>query len=122
MRSGDFGGRTCTMKKGLLEIFTKMYRPEDLGREALTLREAAKIYGASVGMPQIVGTPEQVADQLEILIEETGGDGFNITPTYTPGSFDEFVDLVVPLLQKRGVHRKEYTGRTLREHLLQCSC
>lgn len=108
--------------QGLLEIFTKMYRPGDLGRETLTLREAAKIYGASVGMPQIVGAPEQVADQMEAIMEETGGDGFNITPSYTPGSFDEFVGLVVPILQKRGVHRKEYRGHTFREHLLQEEC
>lgn len=107
--------------RGLLEIFTKMYRRGDLGydKEAVTLREAAKIYGASVGMPQLVGTPEQVADQMESIIEETGGDGFNITPTYTPGSFEEFVDLVVPILQKRGLHRKEYKGATFRENFLQ---
>ena len=97
-------------------------RSGDLGREKLTLREVGKIYGAAIGCPQIVGTPEQIADQMESILEETGGDGFNITPTTMPDSFNEFVDHVVPILQKRGVHRKEYSGTTLRDHLNQGSC
>ena len=71
------------------------------------------------GEPQIVGDPEQVADQLVALANESGVDGFNITPTYTPGSFAEVVDLVVPVLQHRGVFRKEYAGRTLRDRFAQ---
>jgi FMN-dependent oxidoreductase (nitrilotriacetate monooxygenase family) len=108
--------------KGLFEMFAKMYRSGDLGREKLTLREVGKIYGATIGCPQIVGTPEQIADQMESILEDTGGDGFNITPTTMPDNFCEFVDHVVPILQKRGVHRKEYSGTTLRDHLNQESC
>jgi alkanesulfonate monooxygenase SsuD/methylene tetrahydromethanopterin reductase-like flavin-dependent oxidoreductase (luciferase family) len=108
--------------KGLFEMFTKMYRSGDLGREKLILREVGKIYGATIGCPQIVGTPEQLADQMESILEDTGGDGFNITPTTMPDNFREFVDHVVPILQKRGVHRKEYSGTTLRDHLNQKSC
>ena len=67
------------------------------------MREIGKIYGATIGCPQIVGTPEQVADQMEAIIDETGGDGFNITPSTMPGSLTEFVDGVVPILQKRGL-------------------
>jgi alkanesulfonate monooxygenase SsuD/methylene tetrahydromethanopterin reductase-like flavin-dependent oxidoreductase (luciferase family) len=70
-------------------------------------------------MPQLVGTPEQVADELQALLEEGGGDGFNLTPTYTPGSFEVFVDRVVPILQRRGLVRREYTGRTFRDNLLE---
>ncbi|HVB81514.1 MAG TPA: LLM class flavin-dependent oxidoreductase [Candidatus Binataceae bacterium] len=99
--------------QGLFDALVKMHNVR------LTLREIGKIYGGSVAMPQIVGTPEQVADQMEYIMKEADADGFNITPTYTPGSFDEFVDLVVPILQKRGVHRKEYTTKTLRESVLQ---
>lgn len=99
-----------------------MYRSGDLGREKLILREVGKIYGATIGCPQIVGTPEQLADQMESILEDTGGDGFNITPTTMPDNFLEFVDHVVPILQKRGVHRKEYSGTTLRDHLNQKSC
>jgi alkanesulfonate monooxygenase SsuD/methylene tetrahydromethanopterin reductase-like flavin-dependent oxidoreductase (luciferase family) len=54
---------------------------------------------------------------MEYLMREGGGDGFQITPTYAPGSFHEVVDSLVPVLQKRGLHRTEYNGKTLREHL-----
>jgi alkanesulfonate monooxygenase SsuD/methylene tetrahydromethanopterin reductase-like flavin-dependent oxidoreductase (luciferase family) len=99
--------------QGLFEVFTKMHH------EKVTLRTAAALYGRSVAQPQIVGDPEQVADQLIALAEESTVDGFNITPTYTPGSFSEVVDLVVPVLQQRGVFRKDYTGSTLRDHFQQ---
>lgn len=85
---------------------------------AFTLREAAIRWGLAVGMPQVVGTPEQVADQLEAIWRETGCHGFNVTPTLTPSSIEEFVGEVVPLLQKKGVYRTEYTGRTFRDNLL----
>jgi FMN-dependent oxidoreductase (nitrilotriacetate monooxygenase family) len=83
-----------------------------------TLREAAMRWGLAVGIPQIVGTPEQVADQLEAIWRETGCHGFNLTPTITPSSVEEFVDEVVPILQRRGIFRKEYAGETFRENLL----
>ena len=59
---------------------------------------------------------------MEALLDETGGHGFNITPSTMPGSLTEFVDSVVPILQKRGIHRTGYTGQTLREHLGQEVC
>lgn len=99
--------------QGLFEVFTKMHH------EKVSLRTAAALYGRSVAQPQIVGDPEQVADQLIAIARESGIDGFNLTPTYTPGSFAEVVDLLVPVLQQRGVFRKEYTGATLREHFEQ---
>lgn len=99
--------------QGLFEVFTKMHH------EKVTLRTAAALYGRGVAQPQIVGDPEQVADQLLALVKESDIDGFNITPTYTPGSFAEVVDLVVPVLQQRGVFRKEYAGDKLRDHLTQ---
>jgi FMN-dependent oxidoreductase (nitrilotriacetate monooxygenase family) len=83
-----------------------------------TLREAAIRWGLAVGMPQLVGTPEQVADQLEAIWRETGCHGFNVTPTITPASIEDFVDQVVPILQKRGVYRTEYAGTTFRDNLL----
>lgn len=83
-----------------------------------TLREAAIRWGLAVGMPQLVGTPEQVADQLEGIWRETGCHGFNVTPTITPASIEDFVDQVVPILQKRGIYRREYAGRTFRDNLL----
>ncbi len=105
--------------QGLLDIFTKMYKAGDLGKDKLTMREVGKIYGATIGCPQIVGTPEQVADQLQAMLDETGGDGFNLTPSVMPDNFAEFVDEVVPVLQLRGVYRREYSGETFRDHLNQ---
>ncbi len=83
-----------------------------------TVRDIALRHGQSVGLPQIVGTPEQVADQLEAFQAQSGCDGFMISAAYTPGAIEDFVDKVVPILQSRGQFRKQYTGDTLREHIL----
>ena len=64
-----------------------------------------------------VGTPKQLADHMEQWYVEEAADGFNIMPPYLPGALDDFVELVIPELQRRGLFRTEYTGRTLREHL-----
>ncbi|MDO6804812.1 N5,N10-methylene tetrahydromethanopterin reductase, partial [Wenyingzhuangia sp. 1_MG-2023] len=63
-------------------------------------------------------TPSDIADKMEEFMDEGGADGFMLAATYTPGCFEEFVDMVVPELQKRGRYRTEYTGSTLRENLL----
>ena len=83
-----------------------------------TLREAAVRWGLAVGVPQVIGTPEQVADEMESMWRETGCHGFNITPTIMPSSVEAFVDEVVPILQRRGVYRTRYEGRTFRDNLL----
>jgi FMN-dependent oxidoreductase (nitrilotriacetate monooxygenase family) len=87
--------------------------------ESMTLREVAQRHGESVGLPQFVGTPETVADQMEAFFDEVGGDGFMLSPIYCPGAIEEFVDLVVPELQRRGRFRTAYTGTTQRDHLRQ---
>lgn len=86
--------------------------------KAVTLREAASRWALSVAIPQIIGTPEQVADRIEAIWREVGCAGFNLSPTTNPDSVHDFVDQVVPLLQARGVFRREYTGKTLREHMM----
>jgi FMN-dependent oxidoreductase (nitrilotriacetate monooxygenase family) len=86
---------------------------------AMTIREGTKLYGQSILMDQIVGNPQQVAEQLITVWEETGCDGFLCTSTYTPGSFTEFSDMVIPILQKYGVSRRRYAGKTLRENMNQ---
>ena len=88
------------------------------GGAPVTVREAALIYAEGMGMPRLVGTPSDIADQLEHFLDDGGADGFMLAATYTPGCFEEFVDLVVPELQRRGRYRKRYTGSTLRENLL----
>ena len=85
--------------------------------EGLTLGEAARRFATSELCPQLVGTAETVADQLTDLFESHACDGFVLTPTTFPGMFEQFARSVVPILQKRGLFRTEYTGRTFRENL-----
>ena len=85
--------------------------------EGLSLREAARRFATSELCPQIVGTPASVADQLQDLFESRACDGFILTPTVFPGTWEQFVRSVVPELQRRGIFRRDYQGRTLREHL-----
>lgn len=84
----------------------------------VTVREAALIYAEGMGMPRLVGTATDIADQLEYFADEGGADGFMLAATYTPGCFEEFADLVVPELQRRGRFRSSYSGKTLRDNLL----
>ena len=66
----------------------------------------------------MAGTPDQIADYMMHLIDEGGGDGFQITPAYyAPQFFDDIVDKLIPVLQKRGVFRSEYEGNTLRDYM-----
>jgi FMN-dependent oxidoreductase (nitrilotriacetate monooxygenase family) len=65
----------------------------------------------------LVGSPSQVADHFQHWFEEEASDGFLLTPTVFPNDLDDFVDLVVPELQRRGLFRSAYTGNTLRENL-----
>ncbi|BBU39543.1 N5,N10-methylene tetrahydromethanopterin reductase [Aeribacillus pallidus] len=84
----------------------------------ITIREAGMLHGRGVMTPQLVGSPEQVADWMEETMKEVGGDGFLLSPAYLPGSLEEFVELVVPILQKRGLARTEYVENgTLRDNL-----
>jgi FMN-dependent oxidoreductase (nitrilotriacetate monooxygenase family) len=66
---------------------------------------------------QFVGTPAQVAEEIDRYVQSDACDGFILVPHLTPHGLDEFVDKVVPLLQERGTFRTEYRGQTLREHL-----
>ena len=66
---------------------------------------------------QFIGTPAQVAEQIDHYVQSDAADGFILVPHLTPAGLDEFVDTVVPELQERGSFRTEYTGTTLRDHL-----
>ncbi|WP_030198464.1 LLM class flavin-dependent oxidoreductase [Streptomyces sp. NRRL S-87] len=85
-------------------------------RDGLTLRELIARLGGGRGHRVFAGTPEQIADELEAWFTQGAADGFNIMPPHLPGGLDDFVDQVVPVLQRRGLFRTEYTGRTLRQH------
>ncbi|MBR0655915.1 LLM class flavin-dependent oxidoreductase [Plastoroseomonas arctica] len=85
-------------------------------REGLTVRQLAQRLGGYGGL-SMVGTPTTIADAMEAWIDGAGSDGFNIMFPWLPGGLDDFVDQVVPELQRRGRFRREYEGTTLREHL-----
>jgi FMN-dependent oxidoreductase (nitrilotriacetate monooxygenase family) len=86
-------------------------------RNNMTLRDLYNLTAAARGHWVLCGSPVTIADTLERWFVEGAADGFNIMPAYFPGAFDDFVDLVVPELQRRGLYRKAYSGRTLRDHL-----
>jgi FMN-dependent oxidoreductase (nitrilotriacetate monooxygenase family) len=85
-------------------------------RENLTVRQLAQRLGGFAGLA-MVGTPAMIADQMEEWLVGEGSDGFNVMFPYLPGGLDDFVDRVVPELQRRGLFRREYEGVTLRENL-----
>ena len=86
-------------------------------RENMTLRDLYNITAAARGHWVIYGTPQRIADTFEEWFVGGLADGFIIMPAYFPGAFDDFVNLVVPELQRRGLFRKDYSGPTLRDHL-----
>jgi len=82
-----------------------------------TIRQLYQWVAGARGHLTLIGTPSQIADHLQAWFENNAADGFNVLPPYLPGSLDDFVDLVIPELQQRGLFRTEYEGRTLRENL-----
>ena len=85
-------------------------------RDNLTVRQLAQLVGGYGGL-QMVGTPAEIADQMQAWLEQEASDGFNIMFHSVPEGLDDFVDMVVPELQARGIFRREYEGTTLRDHL-----
>ncbi len=85
-------------------------------REHLTVRQLAQRVGGYSGLA-FVGTPLMIADQMEEWLLTDACDGFNVMFPYLPGGLDDFVDLVVPELQRREIFRREYEGATLRQNL-----
>jgi N-acetyl-S-(2-succino)cysteine monooxygenase len=86
-------------------------------RDNMTLRDLYNLTAAARGHWVLPGTPKRIADTFEEWFTEGRADGFIVMPPYFPAAFDEFVDLVVPELQRRGLFRREYSGPTLRDHL-----
>ena len=85
-------------------------------RERLTVRQLAQRLGGYAGLA-FVGTPKTIAVQMEQWFVERGSDGFNVMFSYLPAGLDDFVEKVVPELQRRGLFRREYEGPTLRDNL-----
>ena len=101
------------------ELYRMRTRFHKIDGTPMTVAETAARHGQSVSLPQFVGTPKGIADQMEAFMDVAGGDGFMLTAIHSPGAIEEFVDLVVPELQKRGIYREEYKGNTQREILNQ---
>jgi FMN-dependent oxidoreductase (nitrilotriacetate monooxygenase family) len=89
------------------------------GKRNPTLRDFVEITGRGTirEFPVFCGTPKRVADEMQAWLEGGACDGFVLAATHMPGTYEEFVRLIVPELQRRGVFRKEFTGTTLRENL-----
>jgi alkanesulfonate monooxygenase len=94
--------------------------------EGLTIADPSKVWtvrelahASAIGGPGqlLVGSAEQVADELQALARDTGVDGFNVSYAVTPESFSDLVDLVIPELQRRGAFKQDYREGTLREKL-----
>ncbi len=86
-------------------------------RENLTIRQLYKRVIGQRAHRTVCGTPTEIADTLEHWFTEKACDGFNILPVTFPDTLNDIVDQVIPELQRRGLFRKEYEGRTLRENL-----
>ncbi|RKD24569.1 monooxygenase [Ammoniphilus oxalaticus] len=82
-----------------------------------TVRELLGYLSAGGGHRTLIGTPEEIVDEMEMWLEEGVADGFNLMPPTFPGSLEDFVELIVPEMQKRGIYREKYEGHTFREHL-----
>nr|GFC67560.1 hypothetical protein [Tanacetum cinerariifolium] len=100
------------VKGNAIQSATKILKNNDWTRQKLLDQHA--LGGRYI---TVIGSPEQVADELESWIAETGLDGFNLTRIVTPESYEDFIDLVIPELQKRGSYKTAYEHGTLRENL-----
>jgi long-chain alkane monooxygenase len=85
--------------------------------EQWTLRKLLGEMGLGSRTRPFVGSAEEVADELQCWVEETGIDGFNLSRVVTPEGLEDFVDLVVPILQERGIYKTAYREGTLRQKL-----
>jgi alkanesulfonate monooxygenase SsuD/methylene tetrahydromethanopterin reductase-like flavin-dependent oxidoreductase (luciferase family) len=85
--------------------------------ENLTIRQLGQRVAGARGKNAIHGSPEQVADYMEDWFAGGACDGFTIMPPYIPGCLDDFCELVIPELRRRGLFREDYEGTTLRDHL-----
>jgi FMN-dependent oxidoreductase (nitrilotriacetate monooxygenase family) len=86
-------------------------------RDKLTVRQLYEYLAGARGHWVVVGTPQKIADQIQTWFENGAADGFNVMPPVLPESLTEFVELVIPELQRRGLFRTAYEGATLRENL-----
>ena len=115
-------------RKGTDEAFTQAELDEMSGLQGIrdrvvsakknpTVRDFIRISGRGRVHNPVVGGPKEVADQLEAWFATPACDGFVLSATHVPGTYEDFVRFVVPELQRRGLFRQEFAGVTLRENL-----
>jgi alkanesulfonate monooxygenase SsuD/methylene tetrahydromethanopterin reductase-like flavin-dependent oxidoreductase (luciferase family) len=100
---------------GLQAIRDRVVRAS--GNKNPTVRDFIHFSGRGRVHDAIVGGPKEICDQLEQWLVERACDGFVVSATHVPGAYEDFVRLVVPELQRRGLFRTDYAGKTLRENL-----
>jgi len=86
-------------------------------RQNMTLKDLHDLFAISRGFLMTVGTPKTIADTMEEWFNSGACDGFMLTPAWFPGDMDDFSELVLPELRKRGLFREDYEATTLRGHL-----
>jgi alkanesulfonate monooxygenase SsuD/methylene tetrahydromethanopterin reductase-like flavin-dependent oxidoreductase (luciferase family) len=86
-------------------------------RENLTIRQLYQRFAGARGHLELIGTPVEIADTMQQWLEAQAADGFNIIVPYFPGGLNDFVDMVVPELQRRNLFRTDYESTTLRGNL-----
>jgi N-acetyl-S-(2-succino)cysteine monooxygenase len=99
-------------QQGRQKVIVEMAR-----RDGLTIRQLYQRASPARAHRIICGTAVEIADSLELWYTSGAADGFNVLSLTLPGGFADFADLVVPELQRRGLFRTKYEGRTLRENL-----
>jgi N-acetyl-S-(2-succino)cysteine monooxygenase len=85
--------------------------------EKLTIRQIYQRFAGARGQRTLIGSPAEIVDDMESWFRGYGVDGFLFHPSHLPGGLGDFVDLVIPELQNRGLFREEYEGETLRENM-----
>lgn len=106
-------GRAAALRHGDRKAKADRLR-EQASAQGWSLRE---VFIEETSRQNFIGTPEQIADQIDEYVQTRASDGFILVPHLTPGGLDEFAAKVVPVLQERGLFRNDYEGTTLREHL-----
>jgi FMN-dependent oxidoreductase (nitrilotriacetate monooxygenase family) len=99
--------------RGTMAAIAKMF-----GKSNKTIRQVIAESGQAIGFPQLIGTPEQLADKLESMWRKSQCHGFILSPAISHWDLEVFVDEVVPLLQRRGIYRQAYEANSLRGNLL----
>ncbi|MER5811472.1 NtaA/DmoA family FMN-dependent monooxygenase [Streptomyces sp. NPDC002033] len=115
----DPGENTIALGRASVRMFRDPLATAKEWRELAAARQLSirELVIETTGRPSFVGSPATVAAAIDDLVQRDAADGFILVPHLTPGGLDAFADTVVPLLQERGVFRREYEGPTLRDHL-----